>query len=171
MNALTFHKSNQNRIMSVVALVLVVGISIIHAQEITIPQGVRLLENKSFDDGERIRQEILELYKHLRLTDVLDGLDLIGLQDISLMDKEIRPLWRDSQGFSHRIVGFALTVRHVPTDLRVGQNSFADLEGYRNFKREQYARAPDAWMKVARPGDVGVIDAHGIPECGFIGSK
>ncbi len=139
--------------------------------KMTTPEGVRLLANKSFDDSEQARKEILDLYKDLRLTDVLDGMDLIGLQDIGLMQKNIRPLWRDTEKFSHRIVGFAITVRHVPTDVRVGQNSFPNLEGFKKFKSQQYGRAPDAWLSVAKPGDVAVIDAGGIPECGFIGSN
>jgi regulator of RNase E activity RraA len=142
-----------------------------NALRLTTPEGVRLLKNKSFDDSEQARKEILELYKDLRLTDVLDGMDLIGLQDIGLMDKDIRPLWRDVEKFSHRVVGFAITVRHVPTDVRVGQNSFPDLEGFKKFKSQQYKRAPDAWLEVAKPGDIVVIDAGGIPECGFIGSN
>jgi regulator of RNase E activity RraA len=158
---------------------LLVSISCMPAMEVqksnapglTTPQGVRLLENKSFDDSEQARKEILELYRDLRLTDVLDGMDLIGLQDIGLMDKDIRPLWRDVEKFSHRVVGFAITVRHVPTDVRVGQNSFPDLEGFKKFKSQQYKRAPDAWLEAAKPGDIVVIDAGGIPECGFIGSN
>jgi 4-hydroxy-4-methyl-2-oxoglutarate aldolase len=138
---------------------------------LTTPEGVRILKNKSFNDSEEARTEILTLYKELRLTDVLDGMDLIGLQDIGLMNKEIRPLWRDVEGFSHRILGFAITVRHVPTDIRVGVGSFADLEGFEKFKSEQYKRAPDAWLNMAKSGDVVVIDAGGIPECGFIGSN
>jgi len=157
-------------------LVVIPGISITEAQKqdaakLTTPEGVRLLANKSFDDSGAARKEILDLYKDLRLTDVLDGMDLIGLQDIGLMKKDIRPLWRDTEKFSHRIVGFAITVRHVPTDVRVGQNSFPDLEGFKKFKSQQYGRAPDAWLKVAKPGDVAVIDAGGISECGFIGSN
>jgi regulator of RNase E activity RraA len=140
-------------------------------EELRTPEGVRILKNKSFDDSEEARKEILDLYRDLRLTDVLDAMDLIGLQDIGLMDKEVRPLWRDVETFSHRIVGFAITVRHVPTDVRVGQNSFPDLDGFRQFKAEQYGRAPDLWLAVAKPGDVVVIDAGGIRECGFIGSN
>lgn len=139
--------------------------------KLTTPQGVRLLQNKSFDDSDLARKEILTLYKDLRLTDVLDAMDLVGLQDIGLMDKNIRPLWRDVEKFSHRIVGFAITVRHVPTDVRVGQNSFPDTNAFKKFKSEQYKRAPDAWLEAAKPGDVAVIDAGGIPECGFIGSN
>ena len=141
------------------------------AQQLTTPQGVHILQNRSFDDSEAARKEILELYKDLRVTDVVDGLDLIGLQDLTIMDNDIRPLWRDTENFTHRIVGFAITVRHVPTDVRVGQNSFPDLAGFQKFKSDQYKRAPDAWTKVARPGDVVVIDAAGVHETGFIGSN
>lgn len=141
------------------------------AQELTTPKGVRILQNKSFDDSDEVRKQIVDLYKDLRLTDVLDGMDLIGLQNIGLMHKRIRPLWRDVDDFSHRFTGFAITVRHVPTDVRVGQNSFSDIKGFKEFKSAQYKRAPAAWKKTARPGDVVVIDANGINECGFIGSN
>ena len=135
------------------------------------PVGVRLLENKSFDDSEQARQQILELYSDLRVTDVCDGMDLIGLQDIGLMNRRIRPLWRDVEDFSHRFVGFAVTVRHVPTDVRVGEGSFDSIAAAKKFKSQQYGRAPDAWLKAVRPGDVAVIDAGGIEETGFIGSN
>jgi regulator of RNase E activity RraA len=141
------------------------------ATKMVTPQGVHILQNKSFDDSDAARREILDLYKDLRLTDVCDGMDLIGLQNIGLMDNRIRPLWRDTDKFTHRFVGFAITVRHVPTDVRVGQNSFPTLEGFQKFKSEQYGRAPDAWLKAAKPGDVVVIDAGGVEETGFIGSN
>ncbi len=169
-------KSKCVSLITLLLLILMSGIPVTEAQKsnalkLTTPKGVRLLKNKSFDDSKQARKEILELYKDLRLTDVLDGMDLIGLQDIGLMDKNIRPLWRDVEKFSHRVVGFAITVRHVPTDVRVGQNSFPDLEGFKRFKSQQYKRAPDAWLGTAKPGDIVVIDAGGIPECGFIGSN
>ncbi len=169
-------KSKCVSLITLLLLILISGIPVTEARKsnapkLTIPKGVRLLTNKSFDDSKQARKEILELYKNLRVTDVLDGMDLIGLQDIGLMDKNIRPLWRDVEKFSHRVVGFAITVRHVPTDVRVGQNSFPDLEGFKKFKSQQYKRAPDAWLQTAKPGDIVVIDAGGIPECGFIGSN
>ena len=144
------------------------------AQETTnahTPEGVRLLENKSFDDSEEARQEILTLYKDLRVTDVCDGMDLIGLQDIGLMDNSIRPLWRDEQDFTHRFVGFAVTVRYVPSDRRVGENSFDDVGGFKQFKSEQYGRAPDPWKETVKPGDVVVMDTNGVFEGGNIGSN
>lgn len=136
-----------------------------------VPEGVRVLRNKSFDDSEEARREILELYRDLRVTDVCDGMDLIGLQDVGLMHNDIRPLWRDAQKFTHRFVGFAITVRYVPSDVRVGQNSFENLDGFKEFKSRQYGRAPDPWTAVARPGDVVVMDTGGVHEGGNIGSN
>ena len=176
MDCLTERRRKCTGLVALMILLFVLSGSLTKAQGsespgLTTPKGVRLLQNKSFDDSDRARKEILALYRDLRVTDVLDGMDLIGLQDIGLMKKDIRPLWRDVDTFSHRIIGFAITVRHVPTDVRVGQNSFDDLEGFKKFKSQQYGRAPDAWLSAARPGDVAVIDAGGIDECGFIGSN
>ncbi len=136
-----------------------------------VPQGVRLLENKAYDDSDAVHRAILDLYRDLRLTDVCDGMDLIGLQDIGLLDQEIRPLWRDETKMTHRFVGLAITVRYVPTDVRAGENSFPSLEGFEKFKSQQYGRAPDPWAKTARPGDVVVMDTAGILEGGNIGSN
>ena len=143
-----------------------------NSQNLFTPEGVRMLKNKSFDDSEKARKEILDLYKDLRLTDVLDGMDLIGLQDIGLMDNNIRPLWRDPVKFSHRVAGFAVTVRYVPTDTRVGENSFKTMEDAKKWKSEQYGRASDAgWVKSGKPNSVVVMDVGGVFECGNIGSN
>lgn len=139
--------------------------------KLTTPEGIRLLDNKSFDDREEVRSEILDLYKNLRVTDVCDGMDLVGLQDIGLMDNEIRPLWRDEENFTHRFVGFAITVRYVPSDIRVGHNSFSEVEGFKKWKGEQYGRAKDLWIQSAKFGDVVVMDTNGVFEGGNIGSN
>jgi regulator of RNase E activity RraA len=98
-------------------------------------------------------------------------MDLVGLQDVGLMDNTIRPLWRDEENFTHRFVGFAVTVRYVPSDVRVGQNSFPTLEGFKEFKSQQYGRAPDPWTAAVKPGDVVVMDTGGVFEGGNIGSN
>ena len=74
-------------LITIILLILISDLSVSEAQKssrrkLTTPKGVRLLQNKSFDDSEQARKEILDLYKDLRLTDVLDGMDLIGLQEI-----------------------------------------------------------------------------------------
>jgi len=142
------------------------------AQELVAPEGIRLLDNRPYDNSEDARREILDMYRDLRVTDVCDGMDLIGLQDIGLMDNDIRPLWRDAEHFTHRFVGFAITVRYVPSDVRVGQDSFPTLDGFKQFKSEQYGRASDrAWTELVKVGDALVMDVGGASECGNIGSN
>ena len=116
------------------------------------------------------RDEVLKLFAGLRVTDVCDGMDAVGLQDVGLMDKRIMPLWRDAERFAHRIYGFAHTVRFVPTNKRAP--TFATVEEHARWKSDWYsqlANAPRA--DELRDGDVLVIDAAGVPDCGFIGSS
>jgi regulator of RNase E activity RraA len=143
------------------------------AAGITTPEPRRILQNKSFDDSDAARQRILELYRDLRVTDVCDGMDAIGLQDIGVMDQSIRPLWRDTEKFSHRIVGFAVTVRYVPASVRVGQNSFPGYEEYQKFKSAQYQQSSEkAWVELGKRGNaVVVFDASEVGYVGFIGSN
>ena len=116
------------------------------------------------------RQELLGLYRGLRVTDVCDGMDAVGLQDVGLMDKRIAPLWRDAESFAHRIYGFAHTVRFVPTGQRAP--AFDSLEEHDRCKGQWYSRlARGPLEEEIRPGDVIVIDAAGVPDCGFIGSN
>ena len=86
------------------------------------------------------------------------------------MDKQIRPLWRDREAFAHRIVGIAHTVRFVPTNKRAPV--FPTVEEHNRWKREWYSQlAQGPRSDEIREGDVLVIDAAGIEDCGFIGSS
>ncbi|MCX7013854.1 MAG: RraA family protein [Candidatus Sumerlaeota bacterium] len=116
------------------------------------------------------RSEILRMYEALRVTDVCDGMDAVGLQDVGLMDKEIRPLWKDIDGFQHRICGIAHTVRFVPTNKRAP--GFATIEEHQKWKGQWYSQlAKGPIVGEIRAGDVIVIDAAGVADCGFIGSN
>lgn len=120
--------------------------------------------------GQKERAEVLNLYAGLRVTDVCDGMDAVGLQDIGLMHKEIRPLWRDTDGFAHRICGIAHTVRFVPATKRAPV--FATVEEHKRWKSQWYSKfAQGPVLEEIRDGDIIVIDAAGIPDCGFIGSS
>ena len=46
---------------------------------------------------------LLKLYDGLRVADVIDGLDAVGLSEVTMMDKHIRPLWRDEEKITHRV--------------------------------------------------------------------
>ena len=46
-------------------------------------------------------EQILELYKDLRVADVADGLDMVGLRDLTIMNQRIEALWKDIDNFGH----------------------------------------------------------------------
>ena len=54
------------------------------------------------------REEILNVYKHLRVADVRDGMDWMGYTHYGSMSENMRPLWRT------RAIGFAKTARYIP---------------------------------------------------------
>ena len=115
------------------------------------------------------RDDILKLFAGLRLTDVCDAMDAVGLQDIYLMDPRIGPLWRDTERFRHRICGLAHTVRFIPARRRAPV--FERVEEHMEWKGQWYrelARGPIG--EEIRDGDVIVIDASGVRDCGYVGS-
>lgn len=115
------------------------------------------------------RQEILDLYKGLRVTDVVDGLDAVGLQDILTMTPNIRPLWRDIENFSHCYVGFAKTMRFLPTNKTLRSSSIEDYLEKKNVWYGTIANDAAAHVDVQQ-GDVLVIDGDIGRDMGYIGS-
>jgi regulator of RNase E activity RraA len=114
-------------------------------------------------------KEVLKLYEGLRVADVSDGMDVIGLPDVGLVNPEIRPLWRDTDKFDHIFRGIAVTVRYVPTNrpgYRGRPEEFAKWEGqwYNQISSEPFAR-------YLRPGSVVVIDGTEDGDTGTIGSN
>jgi regulator of RNase E activity RraA len=59
------------------------------------------------------KKEILNTVANLRVTDIRDGLDWVGLHHTGTVSPEIRPLWRT------KAAGFAVTCRHIPTQQTV----------------------------------------------------
>ncbi|HTE87971.1 MAG TPA: hypothetical protein VK639_03355 [Terriglobales bacterium] len=129
----------------------------------TVPSQVQLfIPYKQYSQEEN--QRILKLYEPLRVSDVSDGMDTVGLQDIGIVDESIRPLWKDTENFTHRIVGIAVTARYVPTNKRLAKTSDKDVEyWYDNITGEPY-------MDALFPGSVLVIDAEGDNDTRSIGS-
>src|SRR4051812_18732740 len=68
-------------------------------------------------------EKIIAMFEDLRVSDVSDGMDVVGLKDVGIMDPEIKTLWRDTRDFKHRIIGIAVTARYVPTNKREYQMS------------------------------------------------
>jgi 4-hydroxy-4-methyl-2-oxoglutarate aldolase len=132
--------------------------------EKTIPDKVQLFipfKDYSAEDNKRI----LDVYKYLRVADVSDGMDAVGLQNIGLVDPEIHALWKDTEKFTHRVVGIAVTARYVPTNRREPKMDDKTIgQWYSTITSE-------AFMKVLTPGSILVIDAMEDGESRSIGSS
>ncbi len=114
-------------------------------------------------------QRVLKLYDGLRVADVSDGMDMAGLQDVGLMDPSIRPLWRDTNDFSHQFRGIAVTVRYVSTNRRADRMTEAD---FKKWESEWYRKlSPEPFVKLLRSGSVVVIDGTMDGDTGTIGSN
>lgn len=115
-------------------------------------------------------EQILALYAELRVADVSDGMDMVGLRDVGLMDTKIQPLWRDIDQFNHIVRGIALTVRYVPTN-HVANNPNT-YEEYDQWVGNWYNQlSPEPFVEDIRPGTIIVIDASGDGDTGSVGSN
>ncbi len=115
--------------------------------------------------------ELLELYKLLRVTDVCDGMDKVGLPNVGLMDPEIMPLWKDPDTYAHRIIGIAVTARYVPTQKpHYGVRKGEDFDTWVGHFYNTYS--PEPFANVLRKGSVLVLDDAPVgKEAGTIGSN
>jgi 4-hydroxy-4-methyl-2-oxoglutarate aldolase len=112
---------------------------------------------------------ILRLYAGLRVADVADGLDMAGLQGVGLMDAQIRPVWRDTEEFSHRFCGIAVTARYVPTNRRADK---MPSEEFKKWEGKWYSEiSSEPFVEFLRPGSAVVIDATDDGDSGTIGSN
>ncbi|TFH04183.1 MAG: RraA family protein [Spirochaetales bacterium] len=110
--------------------------------------------------------EIAERFRHyLRVTDVTDGLDAVGLSDLTLVSQSVRPLW-----MGMRFWGPAVTMRIVPANKRM---PFP-------LKKEDALRQHPIWREMGgfrgdlkphiKEGCVIVTSTGGTKECGWWGS-
>ncbi len=118
-------------------------------------------QDYSQEDNERI----LRLFQDLRVSDVSDGMDVVGLADTGIVAPDIKPLWRDTENFTHRIVGIAVTARYVPTNKREPKMDPVTISRWYN------TITSERFMDVLFPGAVLVIDAMEDGESRSIGSS
>jgi regulator of RNase E activity RraA len=110
-------------------------------------------------------QQVLKLFDGLRVADVSDGMDGVGLADVGLMDPEIKALWRDTVNFTHRIIGIAVTCRYVPTNKREPRiDRQTESRWYKEITTE-------AFQAALFPGSVLVIDGDEDGDTRTIGSS
>jgi regulator of RNase E activity RraA len=119
--------------------------------------------------AEAADRDILALFKGLRVSDVVDGMDAVGLVDTGTMDPEIHSLWRDTENFTHRFIGIAVTARYVPT-----QNPTAgvlSIKAYDDWAGDWYdKKSTEAYAALIWPGTALVIEDAPNADVGSIGS-
>ncbi len=151
-----------------VLLVTIVVLQVF-SQEINkaeIEKGFNFIETKVFSEEEDA--EILKLYEGLRVADVSDGMDMVGLPETGLVDPAIHPDWVDLENLSHQFRGIAITARYVPTqrsDRPEPGQKFQEWEGH--FYN---AYSHEAFTKLIKTGTAIVIDDVEEKDIGSIGS-
>jgi len=132
------------------------------------PFSKQYLQGKPYSQQEN--EALVGKFHDLRVTDVVDGLDVVGLQDVTVMDAGIRPLWRDGEKFTHRIYGVAVTLRIVPPQERAP--IFASHEAFAKWEGDWYERKiPGDFEHFLKPDTILVIDASRTKDVGFCGSN
>lgn len=125
--------------------------------------GRRLTSAKATDE------QLLDLYRGLRVADVSDGMDAANLADVGLVDPEVQPLWRDFEQMEHQFRGIAVTVRYVPTNR--ARETFPSPEEFSRWEGHWYQNySPEPFVEFLKPGSVVVIDGSGDGDTGTIGS-
>jgi 4-hydroxy-4-methyl-2-oxoglutarate aldolase len=158
------------KLIMLFAFLFVTTVTLVLAQEenrVSLEKGINFLATKTYTAEEDAK--ILDLYKNLRVADVSDGLDMVGLPGTGLVDPAIHASWIDLKDFTHIFRGVAITVRYVPTQkpaFPAPGEEFAKWEG--NFYSTY---STEIFTKLIRPGSAIVIDDVEDKDIGSIGSN
>jgi 4-hydroxy-4-methyl-2-oxoglutarate aldolase len=130
--------------------------------------GKNLMATKVY--GQEEDQEILKLFEGLRVADVSDGMDKVGLTNTGLMSPEIHALWKDTQHYTHRFIGIAVTARYVPTNRSPApvMETGAFDEWVSNWYNEL---SSEPFVPLIRKGTALVLDEAPDSDVGSIGSN
>ena len=115
-------------------------------------------------------EQILKLFEGLRVADVSDGMDKVGLTNTGLMCPQIHALWKDTQHFKHRFIGIAVTVRYVPTNKPPAPPM--ETEPFNRWVGRWYGNlSSEPFVPLILKGTALVIDDAPDSDVGSIGSN
>jgi 4-hydroxy-4-methyl-2-oxoglutarate aldolase len=115
-------------------------------------------------------EQILKLFEGLRVADVSDGMDKVGLTNTGLMSPEIHALWKDTVHYKHRFIGIAVTVRYVPTNKPPAPAM--ETEPFDRWVGQWYNQlSSEPFVPLIRKGTALVIDDAPDSDVGSIGSN
>jgi 4-hydroxy-4-methyl-2-oxoglutarate aldolase len=113
---------------------------------------------------------ILKAFEGLRVADVTDGMDAVGLPNVGLMDHEVAPLWKDTVDYKHRIIGIAVTARYVPTQRPwAGKLTTEEYDAWAGKWYNEISNEP--FVPFLRAGSALVIEDAPKADVGSIGSN
>lgn len=157
------------KIILYIVLIVLFNFSFIQSQEIDeskLSGGVNLLKTSRFTAEEDT--EMLSLYEGLRVADVSDGMDRVGLPGTGLVDPAIHPAWIDYKDLSHVFRGIAITARYVPTQKPDRPSAGEDFSTWEGNFYNQYSS--ELFTKLIKPGTAIVLDDVEEKDIGSIGS-
>ncbi|MCJ7716623.1 MAG: RraA family protein [Anaerolineales bacterium] len=128
--------------------------------------GIGFIGTKTYTEAENV--EVLKMYEELRVADVSDGMDYVGLSKVGLVDMSIHPDWTNTDDLSHVFRGIALTVRFVPTQ----RSLFPEPNRpYREWEGEFYNKySAEPFTNIIQKGSAIMIDDDEYGDIGSIGS-
>jgi len=129
-------------------------------------KGFNFIETKIYSQEEDT--QILELYQGLRVADVSDGMDMVGLPGTGLVDPAIHPAWIDLENLSHQFRGIAITARYVPTQRSTRPDPGQKFEEWEGHFYNAYSH--EAFTELIKPGTAIMIDDVEDKDIGSIGS-
>ena len=108
------------------------------------------------------REQLLYMYRDLRVADVRDGMDWMMLHTHGSMNVDIRPLWRT------RAVGIARTARYVAYQGAIPKMTPQEYTQWQGWYYSNVCTYP--WITEIEPGDFIVLDQGGV-NAGLCGSN
>jgi 4-hydroxy-4-methyl-2-oxoglutarate aldolase len=153
-------------VMKVPVLFLALSASLVGAE---VPRsGTNFISTPVYSEADDAK--LLKTFEGLRVADVSDGMDAVGLQNIGLMNPEIHALWKDAKDFKHRFIGIAVTVRYVPSQKpAAGKMETAEYDKWVGNWYSKYS--PEPFIPLLRKGSALVIEEAPDADVGSIGSN
>lgn len=177
-------RSSKTTIMGIVlVLIITLGFSLVFSDSYSMPAlanqnagpniqelraGKNFIPTKVYNAEDD--EQILKLFEGLRVADVSDGMDKVGLTNTGLMSPEIHALWKDTVHYTHRFIGIAVTVRYVPTNKPPAP--VMETKAFDRWVGQWYNQlSSEPFVPLIRKGTALVIDDAPDSDVGSIGSN
>jgi 4-hydroxy-4-methyl-2-oxoglutarate aldolase len=120
--------------------------------------------------SEQEDEATLKWFDGLRVADVSDGMDKVGLAGVGLMSPAIHAAWKDTTHYKHRFIGIAVTARYVPTNK--GPAPAMETKAFDEWVSKTYNDVtPEPFTPLIRKGTAVVLDDAPDSDVGSIGSN